>query len=214
VNKVHSSRCYDPLTRFAGLIDWNDPDYKAAGNFHATFSSISVQCADPQPPGSDVTSYVYASNSSDSTPQINFSTNSTILDKTPQPSASPGASSGGGSGSKSGGGSASGGSASGATSTSSSTASAFKIVGFVAGGVAGLILLAVIARLLVRAFSSGGTSAKAATSTLGTLGTGGQYQPLSDPAPAAAVETHAMSAYNPQLGGEPQYQTAWDAPRH
>ena len=29
-----------------GLIDWNDPDYKAAGHFYALVESVSVACAD------------------------------------------------------------------------------------------------------------------------------------------------------------------------
>ena len=61
-----------------GMINWNDPDYVAAGHFYALVSSVSIECADPTPPASDVTSYVYGSNSSQFTPSIAFSNESTI----------------------------------------------------------------------------------------------------------------------------------------
>jgi len=63
-----------------GMINWNDPDYTAAGNkFQATVSSVSVKCADPTAASANTTSYVYGTNSSDSTPKITLSSASTLL---------------------------------------------------------------------------------------------------------------------------------------
>ncbi|KAF9225722.1 glycoside hydrolase family 16 protein [Gyrodon lividus] len=61
-----------------GMINWNDPDYVSAGHFYALFQSVSVQCNDPTPPNSSVTSYVYGSNTTTDTPSIAFSNASTI----------------------------------------------------------------------------------------------------------------------------------------
>lgn len=63
-----------------GMINWNDPDYTAAGNeFQALVSSVSVKCADPTPPSGNMTSYIYGSNSSTSTPNVTISSASTLL---------------------------------------------------------------------------------------------------------------------------------------
>jgi hypothetical protein len=62
------------------MIDWNDPDYTSAGNqFQAYISSVSVKCADPTPVG-NMSSYVYGSNSSTSTPNVTLSSASTLLE--------------------------------------------------------------------------------------------------------------------------------------
>jgi beta-glucanase (GH16 family) len=61
-----------------GMINWNDPDYAAAGHFYALVSSVSIECLDPQAPGPNVTSYVYGQNVSADTPDVAFSTESTI----------------------------------------------------------------------------------------------------------------------------------------
>jgi len=66
------------VTWAGGMIDWNNPDYKAAGHFYALVSSVNVQCADPVTPGGNVTSYIYGSNSSSFTPGINFSNATTV----------------------------------------------------------------------------------------------------------------------------------------
>jgi len=64
-----------------GMINWDDPDYTAASNqFQAFVSSVSVQCADPTSSGANMTSYVYGSNSSTSTPNITMSSASTLLE--------------------------------------------------------------------------------------------------------------------------------------
>jgi hypothetical protein len=79
------------------MINWNDPDYAAAGtfyldkfvscsvsyyfstgHFYALVSSVSIECLDPQAPGPNVTSYVYGQNVSADTPDVAFSTESTI----------------------------------------------------------------------------------------------------------------------------------------
>jgi hypothetical protein len=74
------SFCYlDRRLSCAGMINWDDPDYKSAGNFAAYVSSIAIQCGDPSAPSANTTSYVYGSNSSTSTPQISFSGASTNL---------------------------------------------------------------------------------------------------------------------------------------
>jgi len=61
-----------------GMINWNDPDYVSAGHFYARVSSVSVQCADPQAPAADITSYVYNQNTTTDTPGIAFSNETTI----------------------------------------------------------------------------------------------------------------------------------------
>ncbi|GBE83780.1 concanavalin A-like lectin/glucanase domain-containing protein [Sparassis latifolia] len=62
-----------------GMINWNDSDYtNNGGHFYALVSSLSITCNDPTTPGANVTSYVYAKNSSAYTPTILFSNESTI----------------------------------------------------------------------------------------------------------------------------------------
>jgi len=61
-----------------GMINWNDPDYQAAGHFYAYVDSVSITCNDPTPAGPNITSYVYGSNSSAFTPSIDFSNETTI----------------------------------------------------------------------------------------------------------------------------------------
>jgi beta-glucanase (GH16 family) len=62
-----------------GMINWHDPDYIAAGHFYALVSSVTVKCADPQPAGPNMTSYVYGSNITTDTPDIAYSNHSTLL---------------------------------------------------------------------------------------------------------------------------------------
>lgn len=61
-----------------GMINWNDPDYKAAGHFYALVSSVSVTCSDSSTEPVNTTSYIYGSNSSASTPSVAFSNESTV----------------------------------------------------------------------------------------------------------------------------------------
>ncbi|OSX60830.1 glycoside hydrolase family 16 protein [Postia placenta MAD-698-R-SB12] len=62
-----------------GYINWNDSDYKSAGHFYAYVDSVSITCNDATPASSNVTSYVYGSNSTGNTPSISFSNKSTIV---------------------------------------------------------------------------------------------------------------------------------------
>lgn len=66
-----------------GMINWNDPDYKAAGHFYAVVKSISVKCMDVQKSNTNTTSYVYTNSSDHSSPQISLSNRSTLLNAAP-----------------------------------------------------------------------------------------------------------------------------------
>jgi len=66
-----------------GMINWDDPDYKAAGHFYTLIKKVSIQCADPQSPGPNVTSYVYGTNSSKDTPSVSFSNASVLVNGAP-----------------------------------------------------------------------------------------------------------------------------------
>ncbi|OSC98072.1 glycoside hydrolase family 16 protein [Trametes coccinea BRFM310] len=61
-----------------GMINWDDPDYKAAGHFYALVSSVTVQCADAgtNPPNAE--SYVYGKNTSAFTPEIDVTNKTTV----------------------------------------------------------------------------------------------------------------------------------------
>ena len=61
-----------------GMINWNDPDYVAAGHFYTLIKSVNITCNDPATPSSNVTSYVYAPNTTALTPGIEFSNKTTI----------------------------------------------------------------------------------------------------------------------------------------
>lgn len=60
------------------MINWNDPDYVAAGHFYTLISSVNITCNDPVRPSANVTSYVYTSNTTAFTPGIEFSNETTI----------------------------------------------------------------------------------------------------------------------------------------
>ncbi|KAH7907951.1 glycoside hydrolase family 16 protein [Hygrophoropsis aurantiaca] len=62
-----------------GMINWQDPDYVAAGHFYALFQSVSVTCNDPNPPNVNDTGYVYGPNTTLDTPSITYSNKTTIL---------------------------------------------------------------------------------------------------------------------------------------
>jgi hypothetical protein len=61
------------------MINWEDPDYKAAGHFYAVVNKITVKCADPQKPGPTDISYKYSTNATANTPSILFSNQTTML---------------------------------------------------------------------------------------------------------------------------------------
>lgn len=61
-----------------GSIDWNDPDYKAAGHFYALVKSVSIECGD-KPTDANITSYIYGSNLTTDTPSVLFSNTSVLL---------------------------------------------------------------------------------------------------------------------------------------
>ncbi|KXN80641.1 hypothetical protein AN958_09086 [Leucoagaricus sp. SymC.cos] len=61
------------------MINWDDPDYKAAGHFYATVKSVSVKCTNVQKPDTNTTSYVYQNSSDHSSPSIALSNRSTLL---------------------------------------------------------------------------------------------------------------------------------------
>jgi len=64
-----------------GMINWDDPDYKAAGQFYALVQSVTVKCADSQVTTvtSNDTSYVYGGNRSATLPTILYTNQSSLL---------------------------------------------------------------------------------------------------------------------------------------
>lgn len=66
-----------------GMINWNDPDYKAAGHFFATVKSVAVKCTNVQKADANTTSYVYQNSSQKATPSISLSNHSTMLNSAP-----------------------------------------------------------------------------------------------------------------------------------
>ncbi|KAJ7574445.1 concanavalin A-like lectin/glucanase domain-containing protein [Mycena floridula] len=67
-----------------GMIDWNDPDYVAAGNqFRTVVQSISVKCGDPVAPTAGQISYVYGKGSTSDNPIVQLSSNSPLLNSQP-----------------------------------------------------------------------------------------------------------------------------------
>ncbi len=67
------------------MINWNDPDYKAAGHFYVLVNKVSIKCSTAQAPpsGSNITSYVYSGSKNQSTaPTVVFSDRSTLLNGT------------------------------------------------------------------------------------------------------------------------------------
>jgi hypothetical protein len=68
------------VTWAGGLINWNDPDYTAAGHFYALVSGVNITCHDPaqaSAPAGTI-SYVYGKNSSADTPSVALSNATTI----------------------------------------------------------------------------------------------------------------------------------------
>ncbi|PPQ80560.1 hypothetical protein CVT25_001594 [Psilocybe cyanescens] len=64
-----------------GMINWDDPDYKSAGQFYAIVHSVSINCTGTQTvaANSNITSYVYSGNRLDTNPTILYSNRSTLL---------------------------------------------------------------------------------------------------------------------------------------
>ena len=60
------------------MINWDDAEYKAAGQFYALVESVSINCTDPTSEPADTTSYVYGQNASADTPSVAFSNKSTV----------------------------------------------------------------------------------------------------------------------------------------
>lgn len=88
-----------------GMINWQDPDYRSAGevidslvitsalnmhlgHFYALLKSVEVQCANPTPPSPKDTSYIYGANSTALTPSVTFSNQTTLANGAPACSAS------------------------------------------------------------------------------------------------------------------------------
>jgi len=69
------------VTWSGGMINWNDPDYKAAGHFYASVNQVTVNCSTAYTPSNpNITSYVYSgSQNQSSTPTITLSNHSTLL---------------------------------------------------------------------------------------------------------------------------------------
>jgi hypothetical protein len=63
------------------MINWDDPDYKAAGQFYALVKSVAIKCTNAQPvsASSNITSYVYGGNRSDAAPTIIYSNRTSLL---------------------------------------------------------------------------------------------------------------------------------------
>jgi len=66
-----------------GLIDYNDPDYLAAGHFYALVSGVNITCNDPTPPAAGITAYAYGANSSTNVPSVLLTNVSTDLNGAP-----------------------------------------------------------------------------------------------------------------------------------
>ena len=174
------------LNKSTGMINWNDSDYVSKGAFQVTIQSVSIQCADPTTPSSGVTSYVYGESSSQGTPNITFSSASTMIDLSSSQnntSTSPqkdSASSSGNSGGTSTGGQSS--------SNNESLASKFTtpvIVGIAVGGTVALLLGALAICMCMRKFS-------------GNRGLGNNaqsYQPLGTPAPPPVDTSYSGGRY-------------------
>jgi beta-glucanase (GH16 family) len=62
-----------------GPINFNDPDFVAAGHFYASVKDVTVKCADPQTPGSNITGYVYGTGASSTKPSVSFTNASTLV---------------------------------------------------------------------------------------------------------------------------------------
>ncbi|KAJ2933066.1 hypothetical protein H1R20_g4047, partial [Candolleomyces eurysporus] len=69
-----------------GMIDWNHPDYKDAGQFYILVKSVSVKCSNlpslvssSNSTAANITSYVYTGNGTNGTPALAYTNRSTDL---------------------------------------------------------------------------------------------------------------------------------------
>lgn len=62
-----------------GMINWNDPDYTAAGgHFSNLISSITINCSDPTPLPVNANSYVYGANDTSGVPTVLITNHTTV----------------------------------------------------------------------------------------------------------------------------------------
>ncbi|KAF7351382.1 Glycoside hydrolase family 16 protein [Mycena sanguinolenta] len=66
-----------------GLIDYNDPDYVAAGHFYAFISGVNITCNDPTALTASDTGYVYGPNSTTNTPSVALTNATTNINGAP-----------------------------------------------------------------------------------------------------------------------------------
>ncbi|KDQ16709.1 glycoside hydrolase family 16 protein [Botryobasidium botryosum FD-172 SS1] len=67
------------VTWAGGMINWNDPDYVAAGgHFSNVISSVTIKCADPTPLPTNATGYVYGANDTTGIPTILITNHTTM----------------------------------------------------------------------------------------------------------------------------------------
>jgi hypothetical protein len=62
-----------------GPINFNDPDYKSAGNFWASIQEVTIKCADDKAPAQDTTGYVYGNGTKPTSPNVAFTNTSTLV---------------------------------------------------------------------------------------------------------------------------------------
>ncbi|GLB42282.1 putative glycosyl hydrolases family 16 [Lyophyllum shimeji] len=62
-----------------GMINWQDPDYLAAGHFYALVKSVVVKCGDSAQRTGEVQAYKYGSNATSQTPSIAMTNQTTLL---------------------------------------------------------------------------------------------------------------------------------------
>lgn len=62
-----------------GMINWQDPDYLAAGHFYVLLKSVIVKCGDSSQRTDDVSAYKYGTNSTSQTPSIALTNQTTLL---------------------------------------------------------------------------------------------------------------------------------------
>jgi len=62
-----------------GMINWNDPDYLAAGHFYAFVQSVSIKCSTALTVPANTTSYIYGANDTTGIPTILASNQTTLV---------------------------------------------------------------------------------------------------------------------------------------
>ncbi|KAF9010223.1 glycoside hydrolase family 16 protein [Cyathus striatus] len=66
-----------------GMINWEDDDYKSAGQFYALVKSITIKCSDTDARPTNTTSYIYAKDVSTNDLAVSFSNRTTLLNNAP-----------------------------------------------------------------------------------------------------------------------------------